>query len=245
VRTLVLGGTADARALAGLLAGRMEVVSSLAGRVRAPVLPPGEVRIGGFGGVDGLVAYLRAERIDHVVDATHPFAAGMTANAAAACARTGTPLTILHRPGWTERPGDRWHRVPTLALAADALPGLGSRAFLTTGRQGLASFAHLDLWFLVRSVDPPEPPVPQRMQSILERGPFTVDDEVALLRRHAVDVLVTKDSGGSHTAAKLAAARGIGIPVVMVDRPPLPPGVPVVATPAEVVARFSPRSDEG
>ncbi|MFR9804543.1 cobalt-precorrin-6A reductase [Pseudonocardia sp. RS010] len=241
-RLLILGGTSDARALAELLTltndRALSVVSSLAGRVRSPRLPPGEVRVGGFGGIAGLVAYLRDEGITRVVDATHPFAAGMTANAAAACARTGVPLTILRRPGWTAQPGDRWHRVASLAEAADILPRLGARVFLTTGRQDLAAFADLDLWFLVRSVDPPDPPVPRRMRSILARGPFTVDGETALLREHAVDVLVTKDSGGMDTAAKLTAARPLGVPVVMIDRPALPPGVPVVETPEQAAANL-------
>ncbi|GAA4553500.1 cobalt-precorrin-6A reductase [Pseudonocardia xishanensis] len=231
-RVLILGGTSDARALAGLLPG---AVSSLAGRVRAPVLPPGEVRVGGFGGIDGLVDYLRAERITHVVDATHPFAARMTAHAAEACAATGVPLVILRRPGWSSVPGDRWIRVPSLPAAADLVPRLGSRVFLTTGRQDLATFAGLDPWFLVRSVDPPDPPVPHRMLSLLDRGPFTVEGERALLREHAIDLLVTKDSGGP-TGAKLTAARELGVPVIMVDRPPLPPGVPVVRTPEEAAA---------
>ncbi|MEU7818315.1 cobalt-precorrin-6A reductase [Pseudonocardia sp. NPDC049154] len=241
MRILVLGGTTDARALAGLLQGRAEVVSSLAGRVRNPLLPPGEVRVGGFGGVRGLVEYLRDRGIDVVVDATHPFAAGMTANAAAASAATGVPLVVLRRPGWTEGPGDDWRRVPSLRAAADLLPAVGSRVFLTTGRQDLATFAHLDLWFLVRSVDPPDPPVPRRMRSILDRGPFGVDRERELLREHAIDVLVTKDSGGSATAAKLTAAREAGVPVVVVDRPPLPAGVPVVADPPACLAMLGER----
>lgn len=232
---LILGGTAEARSLAALLVDRVPVVSSLAGRVRSPSLPVGEVRIGGFGGVAGLVSYLR-EGVSCVVDATHPFAAGMSAHAAQACALTGVPLVILRRPGWTESAGDRWTRVPSLARAAEALPGTGSRVFLTTGRQDLATFAGLDLWFLVRSVDPPDPPVPQRMLSILDRGPFTVAGERELMVTHGIDVLVTKDSGGPLTAAKLTAARAQGIPVVMVDRPPLPPGVPVVGTPDAAAA---------
>jgi precorrin-6A/cobalt-precorrin-6A reductase len=232
---LILGGTSDARALAELLPGS---ISSLAGRVREPLLPPGEVRVGGFGGVVGLVSYLRAAGITAVVDATHPFAAQMTAHAAVACAQTGVPLVVLRRPGWTEREGDRWHRVDSLAAAAARLDG--RRVFLTTGRQDLATFACVDAWFLVRSVDPPEPPVPQRMLSVLDRGPFTVDGELALMREHAIDVLVTKDSGARAVAAKLEAARVLGVPVVMVDRPPLPTGVPVAATPgaaAEWVGR--------
>ncbi|WP_181783272.1 cobalt-precorrin-6A reductase [Pseudonocardia pini] len=233
-RVLILGGTSEARRLAGLLPA---AVSSLAGRVRAPVLPPGEVRVGGFGGVDGLVGYLRAERITQVVDATHPFAARMTAHAAEACALTGVPLVVLRRPGWSEVAGDRWTRVPSLVAAARALPG--SRVFLTTGRQDLAVFADSAAWFLVRSVDPPDPPAPQRMLSILERGPFTVDGERALMLEHRIDVLVTKDSGGALTAAKLVAARDLGISVVMVDRPPLPADVPVVTTPEEAAERVA------
>lgn len=233
---LILGGTSDARRLAELLAGRWPVISSLAGRVRAPVLPPGEVRVGGFGGVEGLVRYLGEERIDVVVDATHSFASGMTANAAAACTATGTPLVQLRRPGWIEEPGDDWRRVPSLAAAAELLPRVGHRAFLTTGRQELAVFAGLDdVWFCVRSVDPPAPPTPRQMISILDRGPFTVEGELALMREHRIDVLVTKDSGGALTAAKLTAARTLGLPVVMVDRPPVPSGFPQIGTPAACV----------
>jgi precorrin-6A/cobalt-precorrin-6A reductase len=233
-RVLILGGTGEARALAGALAERADltVVSSLAGRVRAPTLPAGSVRIGGFGGVDGLAAYLRAERFDAVVDATHPFAATITAAAVAATDRVGVPLLVLRRPGWTPGSGDRWHRVATLAEAAAALPELGERVFLTTGRQGLAEFAALDRhWFLVRSVDPPAPPVPSRMRILLDRGPFTVAGERALLAEHRIDVLVTKDSGGEMTAAKLVAARELGVPVLVQTRPPAPdaPTEPTVA----------------
>ncbi|GID94239.1 precorrin-6A reductase [Amorphoplanes digitatis] len=228
---LVLGGTTEGRALASACAavGGVEVVSSLAGRTGAPVLPAGEVRIGGFGGVDGLAAYLRAEAVGAVVDATHPFAATITGNAVAAAALAGVPLLVLRRPGWVERPGDVWHRAASLAAAAAALPGLGERVFLTTGRQTLAAFAGVaGCWFLSRSVEAPVPPVPARLEVLLDRGPFTLDGERELLARHRIDVLVTKDSGGS--AAKLDAARDAGIPVVVVDRPPLPPSVEVAAT---------------
>lgn len=224
-RILILGGTGEARALAGELASRPElaVVSSLAGRVRAPSLPAGSVRVGGFGGVDGLAGYLRDRRVDAVVDATHPFAATITASAVAASARTGVPLLALRRPGWTPGPEDRWTWVDTLAEAAGALAGLGERVFLTTGRLGLGEFAALDgHWFLVRSVDPPQPPVPRRMRVLLDRGPFTVDGERALLTEHRIDVLVTKDSGGQMTAAKLTAARQLRVPVVIQARPPAP-----------------------
>lgn len=225
---LVLGGTAEARQLATALHREpgVHVVSSLAGRVRDPVRPPGEVRIGGFGGPEALAAWLAGRGIDAVVDATHPFAARMSAHAVAAAAAAGVPLLVLRRPGWTPEPGRTV--VDSLDAAAEVLPGLGRRVFLTTGRGGLAAFAASDLWFLVRSVDPPEPPAPRRMRTVLGRGPFTLDGERALLRAHAIDVLVTKDSGGP--PAKLTAARLEGVPVVVVARPPVPPGVPVVDT---------------
>jgi precorrin-6A/cobalt-precorrin-6A reductase len=256
VRVLILGGTGEARRLAAVLAvsppegfgGGLSMVSSLAGRVREPVLPPGEVRVGGFGGMPGLRDYLRAERITAVVDATHPFAATMSASAAAATAELGIPLLVLRRPGWTPGNGARWYRVPTLAAAAEALPGLGRRVFLSTGRGGLAAFAGLDEhWFLVRSVDPPEPPTPRRMHSLLARGPFTLDGERALLREHRIDVLVTKDSGGEQTGAKLVAAGELGIPVVIQSRPPVPPGVPVRDSVAGAVGWLAelPRSAAG
>jgi len=234
-RVLVLGGTGEARRLAGaLVAEGVDVVSSLAGRVADPVLPAGEVRIGGFGGAAGLADWLRADPVRAVVDATHPFAATMTASAASACDVTGVPLLRLQRPGWTAQPGDDWRWVDSLEEAAAAVAGFAS-VFLTTGRQGLAAFAELTAHCLVRSVDPPEPPLPARTTVVLERGPFSVEDELALLREHAVQVVVTKDSGGSMTAAKLTAARELGLPVVLVRRPPLPPGMPSVATVEEAL----------
>ena len=234
-RVLVLGGTGEARRLAtALVADGVDVLSSLAGRVADPVLSPGEVRVGGFGGADGLAAWLQAHPVDAVVDATHPFAETMTASAAAAAELAGVPLLRLQRPGWTAQPGDDWRWVDSLEDAAAAVAG-NDCVFLTTGRQGLAAFAGLTAHCLVRSVDPPEPPLPARTTVVLERGPFSLDDELALLREHAVQVLVTKDSGGAMTAAKLAAARQLGIPVVVVRRPPLPAGVPVVATVEEAL----------
>jgi precorrin-6A/cobalt-precorrin-6A reductase len=231
IRVLILGGTGEARRLAAALhQTEVTVVTSLAGRVADPVLPPGEVRIGGFGGVAGLADWLRAERIDAVVDATHPFAATMSAHAVEATGATGVPLLVLRRPGWTAQPGDRWSRVPSISAAARTVTGLGDRVFVTTGRQSLAAFAGMDAWFLVRTVDPPDPPMPRRIEVILDRGPFTVDGERALLRRHRIDVLVTKDSGGSMTAAKLVAAREEGVRVVIVRRPSLPYGIRVADT---------------
>lgn len=241
---LVLGGTTEGRAAAAALDGLpgLRVVSSLAGAVRSPSLPAGEVRVGGFGGATGLAAWLRDERVAAVLDATHPFADGITANAAAACAATGTRLVVLRRPGWTAVVGDRWHRVASVPAAAAALPGLlpgpAGRVLLTTGRGGLSAFAPVDAAFWIRAVDPPGPPLPARHVLLLDRGPFTLDAERALLAEVRPHVLVTKDSGGDATAPKLTAAREAGVPVVVVDRPPLPDGVPVAATVDDAVTRL-------
>lgn len=235
-QVLVLGGTGEARRLAAaLLAEGVEVLSSLAGRVADPVLPAGEVRIGGFGGPDGLADWLTAHRPRAVVDATHPFAAQITTNAAAAAAATGTPLLRLQRPGWTPGPGDDWRFVDSLAAAAEAVAGVRS-VFVTTGRQGVEAFAGLPGRVLVRAVDPPDAPLPAGTTLVLARGPFSLADETALLREHEVDVVVTKDSGGHMTEAKLIAARELGLPVVLVRRPPLPPGVATVATVEDAVS---------
>jgi precorrin-6A/cobalt-precorrin-6A reductase len=234
---LVLGGTAEARALAAALADAgVHVVSSLAGRVRDPALPAGEVRIGGFGGVEGLAAWLREHGVAAVVDATHPFASTMTAHAVSATAAVGVPLVVLCRPGWPPDPDWTW--ADSLPAAAAALPTLGKRVFLTTGRTSLAAFADLDLEFLVRCVDPPSGPMPRRVHVLLSRGPFTVDGERSLMREHGVDVLVTKDSGGPLTSAKLAAAREEGVTVLVVRRPPLPAGVEAVDTVEAALARL-------
>jgi precorrin-6A/cobalt-precorrin-6A reductase len=233
---LVLGGTTEARHLAAELAERpgTRVTTSLAGRVSKPGAVAGDVRVGGFGGADGLADWLG---VHGVVDATHPFAATITANAARATAATGRPLVVLRRPGWRPGPLDRWHSAASLTAAAELLPDLGRRVFLTTGRMDLAAFAHLDrLHFVVRSVEPAEPPMPPDMTQVLARGPFTVADELALLREHRVDVLVTKDSGGEATAAKLTAARELRLPVVVVRRPPLPEGVAAVPGVPEALA---------
>ncbi|MFB7550217.1 cobalt-precorrin-6A reductase [Streptomyces sp. NPDC056154] len=234
---LILGGTTEARQLAAELTGpggeaTARVTTSLAGRVARPRMPAGDVRIGGFGGPRGLADWLRTHGVDTVVDATHPFADTISANAAEAAKATGTALFALRRPGWTAGPDDQWHQADDLADAAARLPGLGRRILLTTGRLGLAAFATAPgadrLHFVVRSVDPPEPPLPRHTAVVLDRGPYTVDGETALLRHHTIDVLVTKDSGGPATAAKLTAARNLGLPVVVVRRPPPPDGVRVV-----------------
>lgn len=229
---LILGGTTEARELAAELAARADVrvTTSLAGRVSRPGAVDGDVRIGGFGGAEGLAEWLRVHDVSAVVDATHPFAEAITANAAGAAALTGTPAVVLRRPGWRPGPEDDWHPVASLDAAAELLPRLGRRVLLTTGRLGLAAFAHLtEQFFVVRSVEPPAPPMPPDLELVLARGPFTVDEESALLREHRIDVIVTKDSGGEATAAKLTAARELGVPVVVVRRPPLPSGVTAVA----------------
>jgi precorrin-6A/cobalt-precorrin-6A reductase len=176
--------------------------------------------VGGFGGPTGLAVWLRERAVAAVVDATHPFAARISANAVAACADVGVPLLRLQRPGWSPVPGDVWHRVASAEEAARELPGLGRRVFLTTGRMETAPYAHLDeLWFLLRSVEPPTGPLPRACEVLSARGPFTVEDEVALLRARRIDTIVSKDSGGPLTAAKLVAARELGLPVVLIDRP--------------------------
>jgi precorrin-6A/cobalt-precorrin-6A reductase len=232
MRVLLLGGTSEASALARRLAERpgIDLVVSLAGRTSHPLPLPGEVRIGGFGGPEGLATYLRETGVDVLVDATHPFAAHMPHHAAEACTTTGVPRLRLLRPEWPEVPGDRWHRVPDLPAAADELAAIGAeRVFVTTGRMELEPYTKLSgVWFLLRSVEPPEPlPFPDA-EVILDRGPFDEDAERDLMGRHRIDALVTKNSGGP-AGAKLAAARSLGIPVVIVDRPPAPEG-PTVET---------------
>jgi precorrin-6A/cobalt-precorrin-6A reductase len=234
---LVLGGTAEARELAGALddAG-VHVTSSLAGRVSRPRLPAGTVRIGGFGGPHALARWLTEHGAVAVVDATHPFAERISASAATACSRAGVPLLRLQRPGWSEGPEDDWHWVADLEGAAATIPSLGERVLLSTGRQGLPAFANVqDAWFLVRCVEQPDPPLPQHHELLLDRGPYTVDGELALIDEHRIELVVTKDSGGAHTQAKLEAARQRGLPVIVVRRPPRP-DVATVATVDDALA---------
>ena len=232
---LVLGGTAEARELATLLdAAGMRFMSSLAGRVARPRLPVGAVHIGGFGGVPGLRSFLLENRVSAVVDATHPFAQGMTANAVAACTADGVPLLRLERPGWSDAPGaDTWEWVDGHDAAASAAARLGRHPFLTVGRQSLDHFVGSlgALPTLVRAVDEPAIDLPAGWTLVLSRGPYPLDDERALFAEHDVDVVVTKDSGGSYTWSKLQVAAERGAAVVIVRRGPSPAGVEVVSDP--------------
>lgn len=236
---LILGGTTEGHALASALAGRpdVRVVSSLAGRTANPRLPPGEVRVGGFGGAEALADYLAEQKINAVVDATHPFAAVMGKNAAAGCEKANVPLLRLERPAWQPAPGDDWTEVDDWDAAALILGKRSRRVLLAVGRQELAPFAALDdVWFLVRSVEAPDPMPPFRQaELLLTRGPFTLAGERDLLRARRIDTIVCKNSGGAATDAKLMAARELGLKVVMRRRPPRP-GVPTVAAVEDAVA---------
>ena len=232
MRVLLLGGTAEARALAARLYPGVEVISSLAGRVPDPALPVGEVRIGGFGGVEGMRRWLIDSDVAAVVDATHPYAATITAHAAEVCAELKIPHLVLARPAW--QPGDA-QLVKSDIDAAKFIGEMGySRVFLTTGRTGVVAFSDIDAWFLIRAVTAPDPQtMPRRHELVLSRGPYRYDDEVRLLREHGIDALVTKNSGGDMTRPKLDAAAALGVAVVMVDRPALPTGVATVSTVAD------------
>lgn len=235
MKVLILGGTSEARALAAELHGRDEcqVVSSLAGRVGDPALPVGEVRIGGFGGAAGLAHYLRDEAIEVLVDATHPFARNISAQAAQAALDAGVRLVALRRPGWSAKPGDRWICVNDVGEAARftaELPGDGC-VLVTTGRRDLEAYAHdARHSYLIRSIEPPaDTALPPHHTIVLDRGPYTLEGECALMAQYGVSALVTRNSGGAATEAKLAAARDRGIPVIIVDPPAPPVGVEVAA----------------
>jgi len=234
-RVLILGGTAEARELARRLDQQLdlEVVTSLAGVTRNPELPPGKLRRGGFGGAAGLEAYLRDQAVACLVDATHPYAERISANAAAAAAAAGVPRLQLLRPPWNPEPGDRWIPVRDTVEAARRLPALGQRVFISSGRQGIGAFRNLaEHWFLIRLIDPPEAPLPLPDYEVTPgRAPFSIEEEAELLRHHRIEVLITKNSGGAMTYAKIAAARRLGLPVVVLDRPEPQTG-PTVTEPA-------------
>jgi precorrin-6A/cobalt-precorrin-6A reductase len=224
VRLLILGGTTEASALARRISGRtdLEPVLSFAGRTRGPVLPPIPYRVGGFGGIPGLQAFLAEAKIDAVIEATHPFATQMSHHAVVACQELGVPLARFTRPPWRAGEGDRWLSVPDMPAAVSALGHSPRRVFLTIGGLQLAVFAAgPQHHYVVRTIEPPDAiaSLPSH-RLILARGPFSVADEFALMRDERIQVLVTKNSGGAATEAKLAAARALQVEVIMIARPP-------------------------
>ncbi|NES08108.1 MAG: cobalt-precorrin-6A reductase [Okeania sp. SIO2F4] len=227
-RVLILGGIGDSlklTALASTIPG-LEVINSLAGRTRQPIITSTPTRIGGFGGVSGLTDYLREQKIDLLIDVTHPFASKISWNAAIATSQLNIPRLMLVRPAWKKIEGDRWLEVKSNEVAAKVLPELGSRIFLSIGRQELGSYAHLKhIWFLIRALDIPQPDSLVPPGKILtERGPFSLEEEQSLLQKYEIEAIVSKNSGGDATYAKIIAAGELGIPVVMIQRPSLPEG---------------------
>ncbi|TDX28599.1 cobalt-precorrin-6A reductase [Rhodovulum visakhapatnamense] len=222
---LILGGTTEATALAARLAGTgLKATLSLAGRVETPKAQPIPMRVGGFGGVPGLIAYLRAEGVTHVIDATHPFAAQMSRNAVEACTALGLPLVALTRPAWMAGLLDTWRHVPDIAAAVAALSGPPRRVFLAVGRMHLEAFAAQPQHrYLLRLVDAPKGPLPlPQADVVVSRGPFTEAGDRALMEGHGTELVVSKNAGGTGARAKIDAARALGLPVLMIDRPVLP-----------------------
>ena len=227
---LILGGTGEAVRLAQAVeadfGANLRVISSLAGRTATPADIQGEVRVGGFGGVQGLASYLRDIAANYLIDASHPFAAEITKHACLAAAATATPRLALLRQPWQAKEGDRWHEAADMAAAAEMVPALGRRVFLSVGTRALKHFAELrDTWFLVRLIDAPAEALPlAQAELILGRGPFDTASEQQLLEQHRIDLLVTRASGGAATKGKIDAARALGLPVIMLRRPAPPPG---------------------
>jgi len=240
MRILILGGTHEAHQLADALSemAGIEIISSLAGRTRAPRLPKGAVRTGGFGGAEGLARYLREERITHLINATHPFADEISANAVAAAATAGIPLMRLLRPAWDAHPDDRWVAVQHADEAADLCRREGGRIFLTLGSGEIEAFAGVhNAHFVVRMVDAPERLPLRDYRTISARGPFSLQDELRLLTEHHIGLMVAKNSGGAATYAKIEAARRMRLPVIMIERPAiaLDPQSPAVSQVTEII----------
>lgn len=235
-RILILGGTGEARTLANQLNQLgYDVISSLAGCTDNPLLPDGSTRIGGFGGVDGLSAYLRAENIGLLIDATHPFAARISGNATQAAHQADVDIIRLERPPWRAEHGDIWHYVQSLEDAVATLPERAT-ALVTIGRQQLGAFLERDdIRIIARAIEGPKISLPKNWTVVLDRPPFSLDDELALFLKYQIDVLVTKNAGGSETREKLLAARHLQKPVIIINRLPKPP-VPLFETEAAVVA---------
>lgn len=231
---LILGGTGEARQLAQrLVALGHDVTTSLAGRTEHPIMPHGKVRAGGFGGAKGLADTITAQGCTHLIDATHPFAAQISANAVAAQAMTGVPLIRLQRPHWEQPEGAVWIDVPTMQDAAEVLPA-ASRVLLTIGRQEVSAFfGRRDCQFVARVIEAPDA-APDDWTVLTARGPFALADEIALLREYGITHLVSKNAGGPQAAAKLEAAATLGVPVVMVQRPHLPEAETVASVDAVV-----------
>jgi precorrin-6A/cobalt-precorrin-6A reductase len=228
MKVLILGGTGDAVKLAAKLVNipKLEIITSLAGRTLKPSALVGNYRIGGFGGELGLINYLTEQKIDLLVDATHPCAGQISWHGAIACKVAKIPHLMLVRPQWQKVEGDRWVEVKSIEAAAQIIPEFGTRAFITSGRQQLEPFYNLaklfpQMWFLLRSIDPPDLVIPNS-KVLLDRGPFHLDQERQLLMDHQIEVIVSKNSGGAATSAKLIAARELNMPIVMVQRPDLP-----------------------
>ncbi len=227
MKVLILGGTGDAVKLAAKLVSiPVEVITSLAGRTRKPLALEGNVRTGGFGGSEGLANYLKELKIDLLIDATHPCAGQISWNAAIACTNTKIPHLMLLRPEWQKVEGDRWIEVESVEVSAQVLPKLGQRVFITSGRQQLEPFFNLaltnpEIWFLIRCIDPPDLEIPNS-KVILDRGAFSLEGERQLLKDYQIDVIVSKNSGGDATFAKIIAARELNIPIVMIKRPQMP-----------------------
>ena len=238
MRVLLLGGTTEAGQLAAALAAAgIDAVYSYAGRTAAPAAQPIPHRVGGFGGAAGLELWLQENRVTHVIDATHPFAARISQHAATACAASGVPLIGFARPPWVPVPGDRWLHVPGVDRAVEALPAPPAAVFLAIGRQDLTAFAARPQHrYLLRLVDPAPAQLLPGAEVVVARGPFTLAGDLALMQRHGTELVVAKNAGGEGARAKLDAARSLGLPVIMIDRPTLPDGRTLAGSVPEVMA---------